>query len=309
LDEAKAAVDGEGKIIAWDFADYGQPWTASGSTPLLASLQIGLTPNNPGGPNGTQSSGEIYAITNQTILCHHINWHFPEPIPLRTSNLRAPGDIARCFASECFLDEIAADLKVDPADFRMRHLADNKRAAECLKAAADKAGWQKRPSPAPASSGNIATGRGVAVTQRANTYIAIVAEVEVNKTTGQVAVKRLVCSHDCGLMINPDGVMNQVEGNVIQGVSRAMYEEVKFDTNGAVTSVDWATYPILKFPDLPDLEIVLINRPEMAPLGAGEGATIPPAAAIANAIYDAVGVRLREGPFTPNRVLAEMKKA
>jgi CO/xanthine dehydrogenase Mo-binding subunit len=309
LDEAKAAVDGEGKIIAWDFADYGQPWTASGSTPLLASLQIGLTPNNPGGPNGTQSSGEIYAITNQTILCHHINWHFPEPIPLRTSNLRAPGDIARCFASECFLDEIAADLKVDPADFRMRHLADNKRAAECLKAAVDKAGWQKRPSPAPASSGNIATGRGVAVTQRANTYIAIVAEVEVNKTTGQVAVKRLVCSHDCGLMINPDGVMNQVEGNVIQGVSRAMYEEVKFDTNGAVTSVDWATYPILKFPDLPDLEIVLINRPEMAPLGAGEGATIPPAAAIANAIYDAVGVRLREGPFTPNRVLAEMKKA
>jgi CO/xanthine dehydrogenase Mo-binding subunit len=309
LDEAKAAVDGEGKIIAWDFADYGQPWTASGSTPLLASLQIGLTPNNPGGPNGTQSSGEIYAITNQTILCHHINWHFPEPIPLRTSNLRAPGDIARCFASECFLDEIAADLKIDPVDFRMRHLADNKRAAECLKAAADKAGWQKRPSPAPASSGNIATGRGVAVTQRANTYIAIVAEVEVNKTTGQVAVKRLVCSHDCGLMINPDGVMNQVEGNVIQGVSRAMYEEVKFDTNGAVTSVDWATYPILKFPDLPDLEIVLINRPEMAPLGAGEGATIPPAAAIANAIYDAVGVRLREGPFTPNRVLAEMKKA
>jgi CO/xanthine dehydrogenase Mo-binding subunit len=308
LDEAKAAVDGEGKIIAWDFADYGQPWTASGSTPLLASLQIGLTPNNPGGPNGTQSSGEIYPIAHQTILCHHINWHFPEPIPLRTSNLRAPGDIARCFASECFLDEIAADLKIDPVDFRMRHLADNKRAAECLKAAVDKAGWQKRPSPAPASSGNIATGRGVAVTQRANTYIAIVAEVEVNKTTGQVAVKRLVCSHDCGLMINPDGVMNQVEGNVIQGVSRALYEEVKFDANGAVTSIDWATYPILKFPDLPDLEIVLINRPEMAPLGAGEGATIPPAAAIANAIYDAVGVRLREGPFTPSRVLAEMKK-
>jgi CO/xanthine dehydrogenase Mo-binding subunit len=148
----------------------------------------------------------------------------------------------------------------------------------------------------------------VAVTQRSNTYIAIVAEVEVNKSSGQVAVKRIVCSHDCGLMINPDGVMNQVEGNVIQGVSRAMYEEVKFDTNGSVTSLDWATYPILRFPDLPDLDVVLINRPEMNPLGAGEGATIPPAAAIANAIYDAVGVRLREGPFTPNRVLAGMKK-
>ena len=133
--------------------------------------------------------------------------------------------------------------------------------------------------------------------------------MEVNKTTGQVAVKRIVCAHDCGLMVNPDGVMNQVEGNVIQGVSRAMYEEVMFDTNGAVTSLDWATYPILRFPDLPELDVVLINRPEMHPLGAGEGATIPPAAAIANAIYDAVGVRLREGPFTPKRVLAGMKKA
>jgi len=309
LDEVKAAIDGEGKIIAWDFADYSQPWTASGSTPLLASLQVGLRPNNPGGSNGTQSGGEFYAIANQTILCHHINWHFPEPIPLRTSNLRAPGDIARCFASEGFLDEIAADLKIDPVELRMRHLTTNKRGAECLKAAVDKAGWQKRPSPAPASSGDIARGRGVAMTQRANTYIAIVAEVEVDKSSGQVAVKRIVCSHDCGLMINPDGVMNQVEGNVIQGVSRAMYEEVKFDANGSVTSLDWASYPILKFPDLPDLDVVLINRPEMNPLGAGEGATIPPAAAIANAIYDAVGVRLREGPFTPNRVLAGMKKA
>ena len=130
----------------------------------------------------------------------------------------------------------------------------------------------------------------------------------MNKTTGQVAVKKIVCSHDCGLMINPDGVKNQVEGNVIQGVSRALFEEVTFDSNGAVTSLDWATYPILRFPDLPELEVVLINRPEVAPLGAGEGATIPPAAAIANAIFDAVGVRLREGPFTPQRVLAAIQK-
>jgi CO/xanthine dehydrogenase Mo-binding subunit len=308
LDEARAAIDGDGKLLAWDFADYSQPWTASGSTPLLASLQVGMRPNNPGGPNGTQSAGEIYAIANQTILAHHINWHFPEPIPLRTSNLRAPGDIARCFSTEGFIDEIAADLKVDPVEFRLNHLASNKRGAECLKAAAEKAQWQKRPSPGPATTGNIATGRGVAVTQRANAYIAAVADVEVNKTTGQVTVKRIVCSHDCGLMINPDGVKNQVEGNVIQGVSRALFEEVTFDANG-VTSLDWATYPILRFPDLPELDIVLINRPDMAPLGAGEGATITPPAAIANAIFDAVGVRLREGPFTPKRVLAGMKKA
>jgi nicotinate dehydrogenase subunit B len=308
LDESKAAVDADGKLSVWDFVDYGQPWTASGTTPLLASLQVGIKPNNPGGNNGTQSSGEIYDTPNQRIFTHLINWHFPEPIPLRTSNLRAPGDIARCFASESLIDEIAADLKVDPVEFRLRSLTGNKRAAECLQAAADKAGWQKRPSPAPATSGNIAKGRGIALTQRANTMVATVAEVEVDKTTGQVAVKRIVCSHDCGLMINPDGVKNQVEGNVIQGVSRALLEEVTFDANG-VTSLDWAAYPILRFPEVPDLDIVLINRPEVAPLGAGEGATIPPAASIANAIFDAVGVRLREGPFTAKRVLAGLKKA
>jgi CO/xanthine dehydrogenase Mo-binding subunit len=307
LDEAKAAVDGEGRLVAWEFADYGQPWTASGSTPLLASLQVGIQPTNPGGPNGTQSSGEIYSVANQRILAHLVNWHFPEPIPLRTSNLRAPGDVARCFASEGFLDEIAADMKVDPVEFRLKNLTGNKRAIECLQAAVDKAKWQKRPSPASAASGNIARGRGIALTQRAKTFVAAVAEVEVNKTTGHVAVKRVVCAHDCGLMINPDGVKNQVEGNIIQGVSRALYEEVTYDGNG-VTSLDWATYPILRFPDVPELNIVLINRPDMQPLGAGEGATIPPAAAIANAIFDAVGVRLREGPFTPKRVLGAMQK-
>jgi CO/xanthine dehydrogenase Mo-binding subunit len=307
VDEAKAAVDSDGKLSAWDFVDYGQPWTASGSTPLLASLQVGIQPTNPGGPNGTQSSGEIYPIANQRIIAQLVNWHFPEPIPLRTSNLRAPGDVARCFASESLVDEIAADLKIDPVDFRLRNLTGNKRAIDCLQAAAEKAGWQRRSSPAPGQSGNTASGRGVALTQRANTYVAVVAEVEVERSTGRVAVKRLVCAHDCGLMINPDGVKNQVEGNVIQGVSRALLEEVAFNAQG-VTSLDWATYPILRFPDLPELEVVLINRPEMQPLGAGEGATIPPAAAVANAIYDAIGARLREGPFTPKRVLAAMEK-
>jgi len=198
--------------------------------------------------------------------------------------------------------------KIDPVEFRLNHLGGNKRGVECLKAAVDRAQWQKRPSPATAAgSATAAKGRGVALTQRANTYIATVADVEVNRATGQVSVKRIVCAHDCGLMINPDGVKNQVEGNIIQGVSRALYEEVTFDANG-VTSLDWASYPIMRFPDVPELDIVLINRPEMRPLGAGEGATITPAAAIANAIFDAVGVRLYEGPFTPKRVLAALPK-
>jgi CO/xanthine dehydrogenase Mo-binding subunit len=308
LDEVKAAVDGDGKLIAWDYVDYGQPWTASGGTPLLASLQVGIKPNNPGGPNGTQGAGEIYGIPNQKIVAEHINWHFPEPIPLRTSNLRAPGDVARCFASESLLDEIAADLNIDPVEFRLRHLTENKRGSDCLKAAAEYVRWQSRPSPASAGAANIAKGRGIALTQRANAYAAALAEIEVTRSTGKVVVKRIVCAHDCGLIINPDGVRNQVEGNVIQGVSRALLEEVTFDSNG-VTSLDWTRYPILKFPDVPEVEVVLINRPEMAPLGAGEPATIPVPAAIANAIFDATGVRLREAPFTPERVLAGLKKA
>jgi CO/xanthine dehydrogenase Mo-binding subunit len=306
LDEIKAAIDANGKLISWDYVDYGQPWTASGVTPLLASLQVGIKPNNPGSSNGTQGGGEIYGIPNQKIVAEQINWHFPEPIPLRTSNLRAPGDVARCFATESFMDEIAADLNIDPVEFRLGHLSENKRGTDCLKAAADRVKWQSRPSPGPAGSGNIVKGRGIAMTQRANAYAAAAAEVEVNKSTGQVIVKRVVCAHDCGLMVNPDGVRNQVEGNVIQGVSRALLEEVKFDGKG-VTSLDWSSYPILRFPDMPEVEAVLINRPEMEPLGAGEPATIPVPAAIANAIFDATGARLREAPFTPERVLAALK--
>ena len=307
LDEIKAAVDGDGKLIAWDYVDYSFPWTASGVTPLLASLQIGIKPTNPGSPNGSQGAGEIYGIPNQKIVAQLINWHFPEPIPLRTSNLRAPGDVARCFATESLMDEVASDLKFDPVAFRLRHLTANQRGTDCLKAAADKFNWQSRPSPAAASAGNLARGRGIAMTQRANSYAAAAAEIEVNKTTGKVAVKRVVCAHDCGLIINPDGVRNQVEGNVIQGVSRALIEEVAFDSNG-VTSLDWNGYPILRFPEMPEVQVVLINRPEMSPLGAGEPATVPVPAAIANAIFDATGARLREAPFTPQRVIAGLKK-
>ncbi|HZD42157.1 MAG TPA: molybdopterin cofactor-binding domain-containing protein, partial [Terriglobales bacterium] len=219
--------------------------------------------------------------------------------------LRAPGDVARCFASESLMDEIAADLKIDPVEFRLRHLINNPRGTECLKAAADKAEWRAGPA-ASTASGKLAKGRGVAMTQRANSYVATVADIEVNKATGKIAVKRIVCAHDCGLIVNPDGVKNQAEGNIVQGVSRALLEEVGFDSNG-VTSLDWSSYPILKFSDVPEIEIVLINRPEMKALGAGEPATIPVPAAIANAVFDAVGVRLREGPFTPKRVLEGFK--
>ena len=146
------------------------------------------------------------------------------------------------------------------------------------------------------------------MTRRSGGYAAVVADVEVNKSSGQVTVTKITLAHDCGLMVNPDGVKNQVEGNIVQGVSRALLEEVRFNAEG-VTSLDWANYPILRFSDVPEVDVVLMNRPEIAPLGAGELATVPVPAAIASAIFDAVGARLRETPFTPNRVLAAMKSA
>jgi CO/xanthine dehydrogenase Mo-binding subunit len=275
---------------------------------LLASRQIGMKPTADGNSNGTQGLGEMYTFDNQKCAAPLIAWVQPDETPLRTGYLRAPGDLARCFSSESFMDEIAADQRVDPVQFRMRHLGENKRGADALMAVVKQARWQERPSPAPGSSGSKALGRGVAISNRAGTICGAVAEVEVDKSTGDVAVKRFVLSHDCGLIINPDGLKNQIEGNIIQGVSRALMEEVKFDSSG-IKTLDWASYPVIRFPAVPQIEIVLINRPEMQALGGGEPSSAPIAAAIANAIFDATGVRLREAPFTPERVLAGIKKA
>jgi CO/xanthine dehydrogenase Mo-binding subunit len=214
--------------------------------------------------------------------------------------------LARAFASETLLNEIAADLAVDPIDLRLRYLTGDKRGTEILKAAAQKAQWQTRGAPAAKASGATATGRGVAMTRRSGGYAAAIADVEVNKTTGKVTVQRVTLAHDCGLIVNPDGVKNQVEGNIIQGVSRALLEEVTFDAAG-VTSLDWSSYPILKFPDIPAVDIVLVNRQDVAPLGAGELSTVPIPAAIASAIFDAVGIKLRDVPFTPKRVQAALR--
>ncbi|HWH76178.1 MAG TPA: molybdopterin cofactor-binding domain-containing protein, partial [Candidatus Binatus sp.] len=291
IDEVKAAVDNDGNLIAWEFTDLSLPRTEADGTPMLASLQVGIKPANPDATNGSQSAGEIYGVEHQRILANLINWRFAEPHPLRTSQLRAPGDISRCFATECMLDEIAADLKQDPVEFRLRYLSKDRRASDCLQAAAAKAQWQKRIFPGLVENGNLAKGRGSALTRRSGAYVATVVDIELNKTNGQIAVKRIVCAHDCGLIVNPDGVRNQIEGNIVQGVSRALFEEVLFDADG-VNSLDWKSYPILRFADLPELEVVLINRTDMAPIGAGEPAIIPVAASIGNAIFDAIGVRL-----------------
>ncbi len=307
LMSVRAAVDATGKVTAWDFIDRSFPWTEN-NNPLLASRQIGIKPTSvPGNGNGTSGGGQIYTFENQKVVASTIPWIWPDPMPLRTSNLRAPGDVARTFASETAIDEIASSIGADPVEFRLRYITD-KRIIDVLNAAAKQMNWTSRPSPAPAAGGSKTIGRGVAVANRGGSMTASIAEVEVGRATGNVAVKRITLAQDCGLIVNPDGVRNQIQGNVIQGVSRALLEEVKFDATG-IKSLDWVSYPIIHFPDIPEVDVVLINRLEMAPGGSGEPSLVPVVASIANAIFDAVGVRLREVPMTPERVLAALKSA
>jgi len=235
-----------------------------------------------------------------------IPWMFAEPMPLRTASLRSPGEPPRVFATESFVDEIAAELRMDPVQFRLAYLKNDKRISEALDTVAEKSGWIGRPSPAPVITERIVKGRGVAVNQRGGSIPALVAEVEVDTSTGKIRVTRVIIAYDCGLIINPDGVRNQIEGNIMQGVSRTLLEEVKFDASG-VKSLDWVSYPVLRFQDVPDVQIQLINRPELPATGAAETPIVVVPAAIANAIFDATGVRLREIPFTPERVLNALK--
>jgi CO/xanthine dehydrogenase Mo-binding subunit len=219
--------------------------------------------------------------------------------------LRDPNGPAGTFAGESFMDEIAATAGVDPIEFRLRYVAEP-RAKAVLTAAAERANWDHRPSPKrSATTGNALTGRGVALALRGGTYVATIAEVEVNRLTGEIRVKRLVCAHDCGLIVNPDALRQTVQANLIQSLGRALKEEVTFDKSN-VTSVDWNTYPVVRWPDVPEVEIVLLNHPEIAPSGAGEPSSRPTAAAIHNAVFDAVGVRVRRAPLTPARVRAAM---
>ena len=301
----RAAMDASGKVTAWDFLDRSFPWTEANGIPLVTSRQVGLKAPGQGFPNGTGGGGDTYTFDNQRIVASAIPWVQPDPTPLRTSPLRAPGDLARMFASECFMDELAAAQGVDGVQFRMRYAASNKRATDALTAVAKLANWQERPAPAPTSSGNIAAGRGVAVSARSNSVVAVVAEVEVDKSSGEVTVKKVAVAHDCGLIFNPDGLKNQIEGNVIQGTSRALMEEVLYDSSG-IKNLDWSSYPILRYEKIPQIDIRLIDRREMPALGGGEPSIGPVPAAIANAIFDATGARLREAPFTPERVLRAM---
>ena len=210
------------------------------------------------------------------------------------------------YANECFIDELAAATGADPVEFRLKYLDPaDKRGIECLNRVAALAKWDKRPSPKGGQPGDVVTGRGVAYCkyELVRTYVAVVAEVEVKRSTGEIRCTRFFISHDCGQIINPDGLKNQLEGNIIQTVSRTLKEELKF-ARSTVTSLDWVSYPILTFPEVPEIVMDLIDRPTMPPWGAGEPAAAVVPSAISNAVFDATGVRLRSVPFTPDKVKA-----
>lgn len=304
----KAGLTDNGEMVAWDYV--ARDFTGRGISPqpsrasnLLASHLIGFPADNIDEPPVLQES---FTFANKRKVGEVVPWP-QEASPLRTSYLRAPGQVGTTFGGESFIDEVAAALRVDPVEFRLRYIKEP-RAVAVIQAAGKQAGWVSRPSPRPKLSRlGLAVGRGIAYAPRKDTRVSTVAEVEVNQATGQVHVTRLVTAHDCGLIINPDALRGTVEANLIQSTSWAMKEEVQYTAVG-VTSVDWQTYPILRMPEVPDkMEVVLINRPDLPPYGAGEPACVATAPAIANAIFDATGVRIRTAPFTPVRVKAALK--
>jgi len=322
----RGGLDAAGNLTAYEYdarsADYNHLGYNEPDTVLIAQL-MGSRRAKPA-PGSASTPSEMYAIPHRRMTSQVVSLPLVWETPLRTGNLRDPNGPQATFASESFIDELAAAAKADPLEFRMKLLtastADDAgfkraRSIAVVKAAAAAYGWGSRPSPQPSGTGNILTGRGIAYAFRGQTVVAQIAEVEVNRRTGHVWVKRLVCAHDCGLVVNPQALRHTIECAMLHSVSRALHEEVQFDTE-KVTSVDWNSYPTLTHADVPArIDVVLVNgdpnpnRPDLPPYGAGETACKPMLAAVANAIHDATGVRIRRVPFREARVLAALKTA
>jgi CO/xanthine dehydrogenase Mo-binding subunit len=300
---ARAAIDAQGNVTAYEFNSKGfsrVDVNTNGSKPFdtLAGQALNV-PLKSG--DGFGVPAESYEFANKRTSWETIAPLLDRSSPLRSAHLRDPVGPQIHFASESFMDEVAAALNLDPIEFRLRHIKDPRDQA-VLKAAAEKFGWDKRPSPKKGQAGTKVSGRGIAYAQRNGTRVAVIAEVEVDRASGKIFAKRFTVAHDCGQVINPDGLEKCIEGNIVQGISRTLWEEVKFD-NKNVTSIDWLSYPILDITETPEkIDVVLLNRPELPPTGAGEPSIRPVAAAIANAIFDATGVRIRRVPFSPDRV-------
>jgi CO/xanthine dehydrogenase Mo-binding subunit len=302
----KASLNAEGQIADWQYELWSnthsmRPESTDG-TNVLAAWYL-AEPQPHGAPRGIpQPAGggdrnavPLYDFPNQKIVHHFI----PE-MPIRVSALRTLGAYANVFAVECFMDEMAALAKADPVAFRLAHLKDPRAKAVIEKVAA-MAGWK------PGEAGSLGRGRGIGFAKYKNlaAYVAVIADVQIDRASGQVRVPQVWAATDAGLVINPDGLKNQIEGGIIQSASWTLYEQVRFDKTG-IRSRDWASYPIMTMPDVPKIAVELINRPGERSLGAGEGSQGPAVAAIANAVAHAAGKRLRDLPLDAGRVKAAL---
>jgi nicotinate dehydrogenase subunit B len=312
LIDLRAALDGSGTVTAWD-SEFFMPQQTPNMfvVPLVAATLSGMPADETVAPgNVFQNSNIPYKFANIKIVCHRL-----ETTPFRPSWIRTPGRMQNTYANECFIDELAAAAGADPIDFRLQYVDPNdKRGIEVLNRVAALAKWDKRPSPKNGQkngqSGDVVTGRGVSYCkyELVRTYIAAVAEVQVKRSTGEIRVMRFYVAHDCGQIINPDGIRSQIEGNVIQTVSRTLKEELKFNRS-TVTSLDWASYPILTFPEVPEIVMDLIDRPAEKPWGVGEPSAAVVPSAISNAVFDATGARLRSVPYTHDKVRSVLRGA
>jgi len=305
LMSVNGGLDADGGVAAYDFATR----YPSNGAPTLALLLTGrIAPVPEVFEMGDRTAIPPYDYANMRVVAHDM------PPIVRASWLRGVSALPNTFAHESYIDELATAAGVDPIEYRLRYLRD-KRAVDLVNAVAERAGWTPRPLwQEKAAEGDVVRGRGFAYALYVHSkfpgygaaWSAWIADVAVNKATGDVSVTRVVAGQDSGLMINPDGVRHQIHGNVIQSTSRALMEEVSFDRH-AVTAREWGAYPIIPFPDVPKIDVLMLPRQDQPPLGVGESASVPSAAAIANAIFDATGVRFREPPFTPERILAGLR--
>jgi CO/xanthine dehydrogenase Mo-binding subunit len=304
----RAALDASGGVSGWDYEARGfsgdiRPSGTDVPGDTLAGQMQGMPAKSKEAP---QFPEESYGFPAKRKVSHLLPWTHSLGTPLRTAHLRDPDGMSTCFASESFADEVAYAAGMDPVEFRLRYITHPAEAA-VVKAAAEKAGWQRHTAPR-APSGRIAHGQGIAYAPRHGSLVAVVADVEVDRTTGEFRVRRFTVAHDCGFVVNPLNLRGTIEANLMQAMSRAKHEAVRFDER-SVRSVDWISYPIIDILEAPDaVDIVLLNNvPGAKSLGAGEPTTRPVAAAIANALHDALGVRVRRVPFTPEAVLAAIR--
>ncbi|MGO4578464.1 molybdopterin cofactor-binding domain-containing protein [Cupriavidus sp. 2TAF22] len=305
LMDVRAAIGAAGDLLAYDFVSR----YPSNDAPTLALLLTGIVDNAPRTLQmGDRTAVPPYHYASARIACDDT------PAIVRASWLRGVSALPNVFAHECLIDEIAHEAGADPLAFRLRHLPDE-RASALLRELATHAGWREgaRGTRGTPGADGLLRGRGVAYARYVHSrfpgfgaaWAAWVVDLTVAPDTGEIVVQRLVVAQDTGMMVNPDGVRHQVQGNVVQALGRVLKEQVRFDAAG-VASREWGSYPLLAFPELPPIEVLLLERQEEAPMGAGESASLPGAPAIANALFDATGVRLRRAPFTPEAVLAAL---